>query len=303
MAEIAFLGEKENSVERVFALGRKERVSVFGECVPEVIGRHNLVKWKERLAGVKYVFSTWGMPDFTRNEYQTYFPSLQCIFYAAGTVKKFAENAFNSGIRIFSSRMSNAIPVAETVFAQIVLANKGFYRSAMRMPYKTKKKIFENYGGNYEATVGIIGVGTIGALLAQRLKSLSVKVVAWDKFLSDSRAEELSLKKISLEELFSVSDVISNHLADKPETEGILDYALFTKMKKYATFINSGRGRQVSEKGLLRALKEERGRTAILDVTFPEPPKDRGALARAKNVRNGQSTENEIFKDDLATMA
>lgn len=331
MSEIVFLGERENSIDKVFSLGRKERITAFGECAPEIVGHHNLDQWKMQLSGVKYAFSTWGIPNFTQEEYNEYFPSLKYIFYAAGTVKKFAQNAFGHGIRIFSSRLSNAIPVAETVFAQIILANKGFYRSSMKASYKTKKKISENYSGNYEATVGIIGVGTIGTLLAERLKSLSVRVIVWDKFLTDERAKELGVKKVSLETLFTESDVISNHLADKQETEGILNYALFSKMKKYATFINSGRGRQVVEKDLVRALKKERGRTAVLDVTFPEPPAMFSPVMHTKNlivtphidgssgqevvrmademidsylkIIDGQAVRNEIFLCDLATMA
>lgn len=331
MAEIAFFGSEENSVDRVFSKGRKEKVCAFGRCLPETIGRHNIREWKEELVSVKYAFSTWGMPDFTEEEIKQYLPSLKYLFYAAGTVKNFAENMFACGVRIFSSRRSNAIPVAETVFAQILLANKGFFRASMQMPYGEKKKIFEKYEGNYGTTVGLIGVGTIGALVAKKLKDVSVRVIAWDKYLAEERAAALGISMVSLEEVFLRSDVVSNHLADKPETEGILNYPLFSKMKKYATFINSGRGRQVVEKDLLRALAEEEGRTAVLDVTYPEPPDDNGALMHAKNVivtphmdgssgaeiirmademidtfcriREGKETDNEVFLRDLPTMA
>lgn len=220
MAEIAFLGAEENAVERVFSEGRKEQVRMFGSCVPETIGRHNVSYWREELYSVKYAFSTWGMPNFTQEEIKKFFPSLKYVFYAAGTVKNFAANLFACGVRIFSSKRSNAIPVAETVFAQIVLANKGFFRASEKMPYAEKKKVFEKYAGNYGATVGLIGVGTIGALVAEKLKDLSVNVIAWDKYLSEERASALGISLVTLEEVFIRSDVISNHLADKPETEG-----------------------------------------------------------------------------------
>lgn len=78
--------------------------------------------------------------------------------------------------------------------------------------------------------------------------------------------------------------MISNHLADNGKTRGMLDYSLFSHMKKNAVFINSGRGRQVVEADLARALEEERGRFAILDVTFPEPPDENSPLLSMKNV-------------------
>lgn len=211
------------------------------------------------------------------------------------------------------------------------MANKGFFRASEKMPYAEKKKVFEKYAGNYGATVGLIGVGTIGVLVAEKLKDLSVNVIAWDKYLSEERASALGISLVTLEEVFIRSDVISNHLADKPETEGILNYALFSKMKKYATFINSGRGRQVIERDLLRALQEEECRTALLDVTFPEPPEDDGGLMKAKNViitphidgssgtevirmademietfrkiEAGKKTDNEVFLQNLSITA
>lgn len=284
MAEIVFFGNEENALERVYALGRREKIESFGECVPGVIDRFLAKDRKEELRSVKYAFATWGFPDFTKEEIREYFPSLECLFYAAGTVKNFAEKFLSLGVRVFSSRLSNAIPVAETVFAQIILANKGYFRATRAKSYAEKKKIAGMYKGNFETSVGIVGAGIIGSMVAERLKMLNVRVLAWDKFMSDEKARRLNVEKVSLETLFSECDVISNHLADKPETQGILDYKLFSLMKENAAFINSGRGRQVNETDLLRALKEKSGRTAVLDVTYPEPPEERNALYALENV-------------------
>lgn len=76
----------------------------------------------------------------------------------------------------------------------------------------------------------------------------------------------------SLEEIFSECEVISNHLANNEQTRNILHYDLFRRMHDNATFINTGRGAQVVEADLVRALKEKSHCCAILDVTDPEPP-------------------------------
>ena len=85
-------------------------------------------------------------------------------------------------------------------------------------------------------------------------------------------AEQLGVEMVSLEEMFSRCAVISNHLANNAQTRGMLNYDLFSKMEPHATFINTGRGAQVVEADLVRALTERPDLTAVLDVTFPEPP-------------------------------
>ena len=75
------------------------------------------------------VFSTWYMPTFSEEEIKKIFPSLRVVFYAAGTVKYFAEPFLNNGVRVFSSAKANGISVAEFVTAQIILANKGYFQA------------------------------------------------------------------------------------------------------------------------------------------------------------------------------
>lgn len=112
----------------------------------------------------------------------------------------------------------------------------------------------------------------IGSLVAKMLQQYSVKVLCFDPFLSEERASQLKVRKVDLPTLFQESQTISNHLANNPQTVGMLHYGLFRLMKKNATFLNTGRGAQVVEADLVRALQEEQERTAVLDVTFPEPP-------------------------------
>ena len=95
--------------------------------------------------------------------------------------------------------------------------------------------------------------------------------VVYDPYISEKRVAELGIRRVGLGELFTVSDVITNHLPDNQETRGMLGYDLFSRMKKYATFINTGRGGQVSERDLSKALRKNPTITALLDVTTHEP--------------------------------
>jgi len=239
-----------------------------------------------KFSKVEFIFSTWGMFEFTENEVKEYLPSLKCVFYGAGTVQKFARPFLSSGVRVFSSWAANAVPVAEMTVAEIILANKGYYLSS-RLYHKTGRKTareaFEKCRGNYGETVGIIGAGMIGTLVIKMLKNYNLKVVVFDPFLSGNRADELGVEKCNLPELFKRAFVISNHLANNEKTRGMLDYALFELMRENAVFINTGRGAQIVEDDLALILKERKDITALLDVTDPEPPAENHPFYNLEN--------------------
>ena len=237
--------------------------------------KEEVIRSPHLFSDVDFVFASWGMPKFTEEEIKTYLPSLKCIFYGAGTVQSFARPFLNSGVRIFSAWAANAVPVAEITAAMIILANKGYFvcnRVFNKSDWRASRNVFETCLGNYGETVGIIGAGTIGRLVISLLKSYRLNVLVFDPFLSDEAADELGVTKCDLETLFERSFVVSNHLADKAETKGILNYGLFQRMRENAVFINTGRGAQVVEDDLARILTEREDLSALLDVTFPEPP-------------------------------
>ena len=242
----------------------------------------------EKFADTEYIFSTWGMPAFTEDEIKTCLPSLKAIFYGAGTVKGFAAQFLNCDVRIFSAWGANAVPVAEYTVAQILLANKGFYLSCRRnRSVEGHARALEHFHasrGNFGAKVGIIGAGMIGKMVIRDLQRYKLNVLVCDPFLSEEAAEALGAKKATLEELFRECDVISNHVANVPATVGMLRYEHFSAMKKNATFINTGRGAQVVESDLIRAMREEPERTAVLDVTIDEPPHSDSELYTLENV-------------------
>ena len=177
--------------------------------------------------------------------------------------------------------------MAEFSAAQIVLANKGYFQLPDR--YRREGGIAaqtyaETFPGNYDTTVGLLGAGKIGRYLIRLLRPYRLKILVFDPFLSEAEAQKLGVQKASLETIFTNCQTISNHLADNQHTQGILNYSLFCRMRKNATFINTGRGRQVNEDDLLRALSEQPTRTALLDVSIKEYTPPGTPLLNAPNV-------------------
>ena len=138
--------------------------------------------------------------------------------------------------------------------------------------------------GNYGCKVGLIGVGMIGSLVAEMLKAYNHKILVFDPFCPQEKADRLGVELCSLERIFSECHVISNHLANNPQTVGMLNYELFKLMKPNATFLNTGRGAQIIEADLAKALTEKPDAVAVLDVTFPEPIQEGNPLLTLDNV-------------------
>lgn len=269
-----FLCEKNEKLFRVFSAQTISSLQELSELEPVIYTKADILSAPARFADVEIIFSTWGMPSFTEDEIKAFLPKLRCVFYAAGTVQSFARPFLSCGVKVFSAWAANAVPVAEMTVAQIILSNKGYFVSSRLYHQKSHaaaKSAFHACHGNYGETVGIIGAGMIGRLVIQMLKQYNLKVIVFDPFLSDEKARELGVEKCGLEELFERAFVVSNHLANNAQTQGMLNYDLFCRMREYATFINTGRGAQVVEDDLVRLLREREDITALLDVTDPEP--------------------------------
>ena len=137
---------------------------------------------------------------------------------------------------------------------------------------------------NYNIRVGILGAGVIGREVMARLKAYQYEVLAYDPYVSDEVLSSLGAKRASLEEIFSTCQIISNHVANLPATVGMIDGKLLHSMLPNAALINTGRGAQVVESELIAALKACPDRTALLDVTWPEPPEEGSEFYTLPNV-------------------
>jgi len=265
--KIALLCNLEICIKKVYSTQIIEKLNNLGE-VSEIISIKNLEKNKEFLQQTEIVFSTWGMPSLTKEQIQEFLPKLKAVFYAAGTVQKFARPFLELGIKVFSAWQANGIPVAEFTFAQISLANKGYFLSTKKYKINPLGALLHKvkHIGNYQAKIGIVGLGAIGSNVCEKLKALNCEVLAYDPFVSEEKAKALGVKLVDLKTIFSECNVISNHLANKKELWGIYNMKLFKLMKPYSTFINTGRGRQVKEWQLAFYLLTHPKQTAVLDV-------------------------------------
>lgn len=256
-----------------------------------ILEKTDLAAMSGWFADIRCLFGTWHMPVLSEKDIAEHFPALELVIYAAGDTSYFAAPFTNRGVEVLSALEENAIPVAEFVLAQILLANKGYFqardtyrRGFWRLAFMRARTPVTRRLGNFGATVGIIGLGAIGTRVVGLLEPFDLKVLVHDPYVADEKFDRLGVRRASLEEIFATSDVISNHLPDTAETVGMLDYRLFSSMKPDATFINTGRGRQVDERGLVKAMREVRSRTALLDVTRREPPDPFSPLFRTPNI-------------------
>jgi len=178
------------------------------------------------------------------------------------------------GIVVMNTPMGNAITTAEHTLAMmfslarhIPQANQtthaGAWAKSLYMGVELTGK-----------TLGIIGSGNIGSIVAEKAMGFGLKVQAYDPYLTEERANYLGIKKVELEELLTTSDVVSLHVPKTPETENIINASAINKMKKGVLFINCARGGLVDELALRVALESGHLKGAALDVFMEEPAKE-----------------------------
>ena len=282
-----FLSQERENVHmfKVFSDEVIERLREYVDIEKKIYCAEDLCE--PAVKDAEYVFATWGMAGLSEEQIGTYMPRLRRVFYAAGSVQDFARPFLSSNVAVHSAWAANAVPVVEYTVAQIVLSNVGFYQAPMWYRQKGYDAAHETcwaLPGNYRVKVGIIGCGMIGSMVCERLKQYKMEVLVSDPFASDEKLAALGAKRATLEEIFSQCQTISNHTANLPQTVGMLNGKLFDLMLPTATFINTGRGAQVVEEDLIAALEAEPARTAVLDVTWPEPVDPNGKLANLPNV-------------------
>lgn len=281
----AMLVAPESAAAQVYGAGRRERIAARTDLLPGVIIPARLSEHLPALRDVEVIFSTWGMPALTGEQLDA-LPRLKAVFYAAGSVQGFARPLLARGITVVSAWRANAVPVAEFTLAQILLAGKGYFRNEREYGGSPGGGLPAFRGpGNYGETVALLGAGAVGRVLIDLLRPFRLRVVVFDPFLSDAAAAEMGVERVSLEEAFARAFVVSNHLADKPETEGLIDGGRLSLLRDGAVFINTGRGRTVAEAGLVETLRRRPDLTALLDVTHPEPLPPDSPLLGLPNVR------------------
>ncbi|QBG47979.1 ACT domain-containing protein [Verrucomicrobia bacterium S94] len=193
-------------------------------------------------------------------------PSLKVVIRAgAGYNTIDTRYARSRNIDVMNTPGANANAVAEEVLALMLAdARHIIPADASTRAGKWEKKNFmgKEITGK---TVGIVGFGAIGQLVAKRLAGFEVKILAYDPFLSAERARDLGAKSAELTEIFETCDYISLHMPENDETRGIINKTLFARMKNGATIINCARAGILNEDDL-RSLKADKGIRFLNDV-------------------------------------
>ncbi len=232
------------------------------------------------------IFSTWGMPRLER-AFLDALPNLQAVFYAAGSVRCFVtDESWRRGVRIFSAAQANAVPVAEFTVAQIVLGLKKAHqlRDLVRQDWAAAAPFRRHLRGNYRSRVGLVSYGAIARLVRKLLRGFEHEVWVYDPFLSAEAAELEEVRLVGLDELFRSCHAVSLHTPWLKETENLIRGHHFASMLPDAVFINTARGAIVHQAEMTAVLQQRPDLTAVLDVTYPEPPAPDDPLLRLPNV-------------------
>lgn len=182
--------------------------------------------------------------------------------------------ATTAGVMVVNAPTSNIISAAELTVGHILSLARHIPAAHASLAAGTWKRSAYTGVELYEKTVGIIGLGRIGALITQRLQAFGVQVIAYDPYVTTARAQQLGVELVSLEDLLKRADFTTIHMPKTPETVGMISDDQFALMKPTAFVVNVARGGLIDEDALHRALTSNTIAGAGLDVFVSEPPKD-----------------------------
>jgi D-3-phosphoglycerate dehydrogenase len=192
--------------------------------------------------------------------------------------------ATERGILVVNAPSGNVVSAAEHAIALLLAMLRKVPEAQTSLKageWKRTKFVGTELSGK---TVGLVGLGQVGARVAARLRGWNVTILAYDPYVTPARAAELGVIPAGLDELLASSDVVSLHTPVTPETTGLLDAARIGRMRKGAFLVNCARGALVEEAALVAALDAGHLAGAALDVYRVEPPKDFALMQHAKIV-------------------
>ncbi len=182
--------------------------------------------------------------------------------------------ATQRGVVVMNTPFGNAITTAEHAISmmtalarQIPQANTSTHQGKWE---KSRFMGVELYG----KTLGVVGCGNIGSIVADRALGLKMKVIAFDPFLSQERAVDIGVEKVELEELFARADFITLHTPLTDQTRGLIDAKALKSMKQGVRIINCARGGLIVEADIKKAIEDGHVAGAAFDVFEEEPAKD-----------------------------
>lgn len=187
--------------------------------------------------------------------------------------------ATKKGIVVMNTPGGNTVTTAEhTIALMVSLARNIPQATASMKGGRWEKKKFMGVE-LYNKTLGIVGLGQIGSQVARKARGLEMHIIAYDPFLSEEKAKDMGIEKVSVEEVFRRADFITIHTPLTSETRNLINKDTIQMMKPGVRIINCARGGIVNEKDLREAIAEGKVAGAALDVFEKEPPEDYSSLA------------------------
>lgn len=179
-----------------------------------------------------------------------------------------------AGVMVVNAPTSNIVSAAELAVALMLAAARHISPAHAALRAGEWKRSRYNGVELYEKTVGIIGLGRIGVLVAQRLSAFGMRVIAYDPYVQAGRAAQMGVRLVDLDTLLDESDFMSVHLPKTPETVGLIGAPELARAKESLVLVNAARGGIVDEEALFDALKTGQIAAAGLDVFATEPCTD-----------------------------
>jgi D-3-phosphoglycerate dehydrogenase len=187
--------------------------------------------------------------------------------------------ATSRGVMVVNAPQSNILSAAELTMALLLSQARNVPQAHNALVAgrweRSKWEGVELYG----KTMGVVGLGRIGALVAQRCLAFGMTLVAYDPYVSQERARKMGVELMTLDEVVAASDFLTIHLPKSKETMGLIDKELLAKAKPGMRIINAARGGIVDETALYDALASGHLGGASLDVFSSEPPTDSPLLS------------------------
>ncbi len=182
--------------------------------------------------------------------------------------------ATKRGIVVMNTPLGNVVTTAEHAIAMMMALTRNIpVGTGTLRNGKWEKKTLQGRE-IFGKTLGVVGFGKIGSIVADRARGLKMEVIVFDPFVSPERIEKAGYKSVSLEALYRQADYITIHVPKVRETRNLINCQAFDRMKDGAMLINCSRGGIVNEKDLYEAMKSGKVAGAALDVFETEPPEN-----------------------------
>jgi phosphoglycerate dehydrogenase-like enzyme len=285
MARI-FVGQPRAAVANLFTEEALGVLQSAGEVVfnEQEKGLDEVTK-SEAMAEAEVVITGWSDSKITPDNYDAA-PNLKLVtLYGQSLMNIAPEYGMDRGILYSNASPELAISVAELCV--------GLLFSALRfIPQLDTVMKQQGYGGSHTVpegfdlfgkTLGFVGFGFIGARVAELLRPFGAKYIVFDPYVSDEKLARFKAERVSLNELFERSDVVSVHSGLTEETRGLISAEQIARMKDNATLVNTARAHVIEEAPLLEAARNGRIRVA-LDVYWQEPLPDDSPWRKLPNV-------------------